>query len=488
MWTPSPPRALSTAASVAVSVLPSPVFISAIEPSWSAIPPMSCTSKWRWPSPRLAASRVRANDSARRSSRDSPFRARSRSASARSRSSSSVSSSSSGSKSLMRATRFSKALNFFPSPIRSARSMIDMRARLAPRSGGRRARLDLTPAAAPALVAVALDLASELVGDEVYRPAEVLGGVPRPQRDALEGERRGRDLRRADRRVALLGELELEARERRHLPRDLLEPPLGVLAQTIVDCDVAPPHLDAHRLPPLVVLGHRHGTSRRSPGGTLPPRRPPRVRVISRACARRRRPRPARCLLRGVLARALKFRGAVALADVMAAQIASGAPPDLLEAGALVPVPLPPARRRRRGFNQAESLARALARRTGASVVDCLERGGGRGTQMGRDRDERLRALAGTIAVRRRRSPPRTAVLVDDVLTTGATLLACARARGRRRGRRAAPMPRATSRRGRSARLRATPGRHGTRGTAARRPRRSLRRRSTRAAPPARAP
>src|SRR5829696_746247 len=275
MWTPSPPRALSTAASVAVSVLPSPVFISAIEPSWSAIPPMSCTSKWRWPSPRLAASRVRANDSARRSSRDSPFRARSRSASARSRSSSSVSSSSSGSKSLMRATRFSKALNFFPSPIRSARSMIDMRARLAPRSGGRRARLDLTPAAAPALVAVALDLASELVGDEVYRPAEVLGGVPRPQRDALEGERRGRDLRRADRRVALLGELELEARERRHLPRDLLEPPLGVLAQTIVDCDVAPPHLDAHRLPPLVVLGHEHGTSRRCSSGPLPPRRPP---------------------------------------------------------------------------------------------------------------------------------------------------------------------------------------------------------------------
>jgi len=127
------------------------------------------------------------------------------------------------------------------------------------------------------------------------------------------------------------------------------------------------------------------------------------------------------------LARALKFRGAVAVADTMAAQIAATAPSRLLEGGELVPVPLPRRRRRRRGFNQAERLAHALARRVGSSVVDCLERGEG-GTQMGRDRDERLRALEGAIAVRRGRSPPPAAVLVDDVLTTGATIIACARA------------------------------------------------------------
>jgi predicted amidophosphoribosyltransferase len=57
--------------------------------------------------------------------------------------------------------------------------------------------------------------------------------------------------------------------------------------------------------------------------------------------------------------------------------------------------------------------------------VDCLERRGARGTQMGRDRDERLRALEGAISVRRGVPVPRTAVLVDDVLTTGATMLVC---------------------------------------------------------------
>jgi ComF family protein len=126
--------------------------------------------------------------------------------------------------------------------------------------------------------------------------------------------------------------------------------------------------------------------------------------------------------------RALKFRGAVAVADVMAAQVAATAPPHVLATDALVPVPVHRSRRRRRGFNQAERLARALARRTGTRVVDCLERRGAPKTQMGRDRDARLRALEDAIALRPGAKPPRNAVLVDDVLTTGATALACARA------------------------------------------------------------
>ena len=70
--------AFSAIGSVAVSVLPSPVFISAIEPSCSTMPPISWTSKWRWPRVRLAASRVSAKDSNSRSSSDSPSSARSR--------------------------------------------------------------------------------------------------------------------------------------------------------------------------------------------------------------------------------------------------------------------------------------------------------------------------------------------------------------------------------------------------------------------------
>ena len=97
----------------------------------------------------------------------------------------------------------------------------------------------------------------------------------------------------------------------------------------------------------------------------------------------------------------------------------------------LVPVPLHPARRRRRGFNQAAVLAEALARRTGLTVTESLTRSGPAGTQVGRPRPERLAAPPGRI--RAAGHIPARAILVDDVATTGATLAACAaalRARG----------------------------------------------------------
>ncbi|MGI8946091.1 MAG: ComF family protein [Thermoleophilaceae bacterium] len=131
---------------------------------------------------------------------------------------------------------------------------------------------------------------------------------------------------------------------------------------------------------------------------------------------------PARALVR-----ALKFRGAAGLAGPMAAQIAAGAPARMLApAPVLVPVPLQALRARRRGFNQAERLAAELARRTGLEARDCMRRRGNGPRQVGRGRAERLAGVAGALELRRGAEAPQRAVLVDDVVTTGATLRACA--------------------------------------------------------------
>ena len=122
---------------------------------------------------------------------------------------------------------------------------------------------------------------------------------------------------------------------------------------------------------------------------------------------------------------ALKFRGALPLADFMAAHIAANLPHEL-RAGALVAVPAQPLRRRRRGFDPAAALSSALASRLGLPEQPCLRRRDHGARQVGASRTQRRRPDRLTIEVRA--PPPRRALLVDDVHTTGATLDACARA------------------------------------------------------------
>ncbi|HEY5333771.1 MAG TPA: phosphoribosyltransferase family protein [Solirubrobacterales bacterium] len=120
---------------------------------------------------------------------------------------------------------------------------------------------------------------------------------------------------------------------------------------------------------------------------------------------------------------ALKFRRLLPVAELMAERIHWLAPGHLL-GGSVVAVPAAPPRMRSRGFDPAGELAAALAARLGPEPVTCLARRGS-GHQVGRRRAERIGHPPRIEAVA---DAPRSVLLVDDVLTTGATLTACAAA------------------------------------------------------------
>ena len=98
----------------------------------------------------------------------------------------------------------------------------------------------------------------------------------------------------------------------------------------------------------------------------------------------------------------------------------------------LVPVPLHATRRRQRGYNQAELLATELGRLLGLPVLDLLLRHRPTTRQHGLGREARLHNLRGALGVRSGAAAPRVAILVDDILTTSATLEACAETLRRR--------------------------------------------------------
>ena len=102
------------------------------------------------------------------------------------------------------------------------------------------------------------------------------------------------------------------------------------------------------------------------------------------------------------------------------------------EADVIVPVPLHRWRLLKRRYNQSALLAREIARLADKPVlVDALQRIRATPAQGHRNRDERRENVKGAFAIHPRRQAAiqgKTVVLIDDVLTTGATLNECARA------------------------------------------------------------
>jgi len=121
---------------------------------------------------------------------------------------------------------------------------------------------------------------------------------------------------------------------------------------------------------------------------------------------------------------AFKYEGRRSLSDPLGAMVGDAGTAILQGCDCVVPVPLHPWRRMRRGFNQARDLAKRLER----PVVDGLWRVSATASQMALPAEARRTNIRGAFIC----SPfafveERVIVLVDDVRTTGATLDECAK-------------------------------------------------------------
>jgi ComF family protein len=132
------------------------------------------------------------------------------------------------------------------------------------------------------------------------------------------------------------------------------------------------------------------------------------------------------------LVHALKYQDRTDLAPIMGRWMARAGHELVSDADVLVPVPLHWRRGWSRRFNQSGALARVVERQSGVAVAaDALRRVKPTRQQVGLTRSERAQNVQGAFKV-----PPekqaevegRHVVLVDDVLTSGATVDACARA------------------------------------------------------------
>lgn len=123
-----------------------------------------------------------------------------------------------------------------------------------------------------------------------------------------------------------------------------------------------------------------------------------------------------------------KYSGIRTLAGPLGTMMASVLPREQ-RFDLIVPMPLHWLRRWRRGFNQSRLLADTLSRKTGIPVIEAAKRLRSTPPQAGLSNSERRRNVTAAFGAKKRaKLVGRRILLIDDVLTTGATASACAAA------------------------------------------------------------
>ncbi|MDQ5886180.1 MAG: competence protein ComFC [Patescibacteria group bacterium] len=126
------------------------------------------------------------------------------------------------------------------------------------------------------------------------------------------------------------------------------------------------------------------------------------------------------------LVQKLKFERAIAVADVIAEAMTKVLPTDIVEC-VLVPIPTATTRKRQRGYDQSVMIARRISRLANLPMQQHLVRTG-QTRQVGSKKVDRISQLAGAYrVVHGEKLSGKQVILVDDVLTTGATLESAAR-------------------------------------------------------------
>ena len=213
------------------------------------------------------------------------------------------------------------------------------------------------------------------------------------------------------------------------------------LLDRVLDLAFPPRCVSCVRFGPFICDGCLATVARAGPARCsicwMPIREPTREPPTGGACARCRAVRPSFTAVRSAFVyegaardavHALKFRGLSAIAPpmavLMAEQLVDWSPP----VDSIVPVPLAGSRRRQRGYNQSELLAKELSRLTAIPLERrALMRPLSASPQYRlSDRDERRRNVSAAF-LPGKSVPQGSILLVDDVITTGATLDACSR-------------------------------------------------------------